>query len=294
MIPIVPARAARSGLDRASSGRPIRAAIGTAVRFAGVAAVLLAVPAVAWGPEGHREIGEKAIESLRDPLRDYFEEHEDRFQELLDDPARDRAPSHFFLERYDEFPFWDVPSTRELALRRFSEEQISANGDLLWRLAEAWDALVEAFSDADFDLALELAADVAWLTAEIGVPPNVSAVGDGQPTSQEGLARRFDTELIEAFADDLRVRDTSGVFLDRPHEFIRSLPLKAHIWVDNISFVDETSRRGITGYDRYYLEGMWIELGGLVSAIMSDAARDTASLWYTAWIRAGRPEVPAS
>ena len=135
---------------------------------------------------------------------------------------------------------------------------------------------------------------MAWLTSEMGVPPNVSEVGDGQPTSQEGLARRFDTELIEAFADDLRVQDSSGVFLDRPEEYIRSLPLKAHIWVDNISFVDAMSRRGIAGYDRYYLDGMWQELGGLISAIMSDAARDSASLLYTAWIRAGRPDIPES
>ena len=254
----------------------------------------LAAPAAPWSPDGHRQIGEKAIESLRDPLRDFFEDHEERFYELLEDPARDRAPGRFFLERYDVFPFFDVPSTRELALRRFSEEEIAAGGDLMWRLLETWEALVEAFSASDFELVLARAADVAWLTAEIGVPPNVSEVGDGQPTRQEGLARRFDTELTDTFLDDLRVRDSSGVFLDRPEEYIRSLPLKAYIWVDNISFVDAMSRRGVVGYDRYYLDGMWQELGGLISAIMSDAARDAASLWYTAWIRAGRPDIPQS
>ena len=46
--------------------------------------------------------------------------------------------------------------------------------------------------------------------------------------------------------------------------------------------------------DRYYLDGMWLQLGGLISRLMSDAARDTASLWYTAWVAAGRPEVPES
>ena len=251
-----------------------------------------AAPAMSWGPEGHREIGEKAIESLRDPLKEFFEDREETFYELLDDPARDREPAHFFLERYDEFPFWDVPATRELALRRFSEEEIAEHGDMLWRLLEAYDALVGAFEEADFDLALERASDVAWLVGELAVPPNTSAAGDGQATQQDGLARRFDTQLIEVFADKLRVRDSAALYLDRPHEFIRSLPLKTYIWVDNIVFTDLMSRRGVAGFDRFYMDGMWNELGGLIGALTTDAARDTASLWYTAWVAAGRPEVP--
>ncbi len=258
------------------------------------ALLLCAFPAASWAPEGHRQIGEKAIASLRDPLKEFFEDREEALFDLLEDPGRDRNPAHFFLEGYDTFPFHDVPATRELALRRFSEEEIAANGDALWRLLEAWEALVEAFRTPDFDLALELASDVAWLVGEIGVPPNVSATGDGQATGQEGLARRFDTELVETFADDLDVRDATAVYLDRPEEFIRSLPLKAHIWADNISFADAMSRRGVAGYDRYYLDGMWNELGWLVGGAMSDAARDAASLWYTAWVAAGRPEVPDS
>jgi hypothetical protein len=251
-----------------------------------------ASPAMSWGPEGHLEIGEKAIESLRDPLKEFFEDREETFYELLDDPARSRNTAHFFLERYDEFPFWDVPASRELALRRFSEDEIRDNGDALWRLQEAYDALVAAFEEADFDLVLERASDVAWLVGELSVPPNTSASGDGQATQQDGLARRFDTQLLEVFADEMRVRDSAGVFLDRPHEFIRSLPLKAHIWVDNVTFTDSMSRRGVAGYDRFYMDGMWNELGGLIGALMTDAARDTASLWYTAWVAAGRPEVP--
>ncbi len=250
--------------------------------------------AAAWGPEGHRRIGEKAIDFLRDPLEDFFEDREEEFYDLLDDPARGRNPARFFLDGYDDFPFYDVPATRALALRRFSEEEIAEHGDALWRLLEAYDALVAAFSAGDFDLALELASDVAWLVGELAVPPNTSSGGDGQATGQDGLARRFDTRLIETFADELRIPGGAAVYLDRPREFIRSLPLKAYIWVDNISFVDAMSRRGVAGYDRFYLDGMWGDLGGLVGVSMSDAARDAASLWYTAWVAAGRPEVPGS
>lgn len=248
----------------------------------------------AWGTEGHRQIGEKTVDSLSDPLKDFFEDREASFLDLLEDPARGRGPARFFLEAYDEFPFYDVPPTRELAARRFSEEEISANGDALYRLLEDWDELVAAFEAGDFEQALEHASDVTYLVGELGVPPNVSAVGDGQPTRQEGLARRFDTQLTDLFAGDVRVARSTGVYLDRPHEFIRSLPLKAHMWVDNLLFLDAQARRGVSGYDRFYMESMWRELGGLVDALLSAAARDSASLIYTAWVSAGRPEVPES
>jgi hypothetical protein len=144
-----------------------------------------AAPAMSWGPEGHREIGEKAIESLRDPLKDFFEDREDTLYELLDDAAQSQEAAHFFLERYDEFPFYDVPATRELALRRFSEEQIAENGDALWRLLEAYDDLVQVFEEADWDLVLERACDVAWLVGEVGVPPNTSVAST--PSSSRSL-----------------------------------------------------------------------------------------------------------
>lgn len=271
-----------------------------AIRFPAAPAVFLllfpgaAAPAAAWGIEAHRLIGVKAVESLPDPLKKYFEEHEERFLESLDDPARGRSPARFFLEAYDEFPFYDVPATRELALRRFSEEEVSANGDALYRLLEAWEALVRAFEEADFEQSLERAGDVTHLVSELGVPPNVSNIGDGQPTRQEGLARRFDTQLTDLFADRLRVDRSSGVYLDRPGEFMRSLPLKSHVWADNILFADAHARRGVSDYGRFYMDGMWTELGGVVESLMSGAARDSASLIYTAWVSAGRPEVPES
>lgn len=271
-----------------------------ALRFPAASAVFLlflpaaAASAAAWGIEGHRLIGERAVESLPDPLKDYFEEHEEHFLELLDDPARGRSPARFFLEAYDEFPFYDVPATRELALRRFSEEEISANGDALYRLLEAWDGLVLAFEESDFEQSLERASDVTHLVSELGVPPNVSNIGDGQPTRQEGLARRFDTQLTDIFADRLRVNRSAGVYLDRPGEFMRSLPLKSHVWADNILFVDAHARRGVANYGRFYMDGMWGELAGVVESLMSGAARDSASLIYTAWVSAGRPEVPES
>ncbi len=265
---------------------------GTAALALVLGGVLAAGSVEAWGPEGHRRIAEEAIDSLRDPLKEFFEDREDELIELLDDPGRGRAAAHFHLEAYDEFPFWDVPATRELAERRFSEEEIEAQGDALYRLLEAWAGLVEAFTAQDFEEVLGLAADVSWLVGELSVPLNVSDRGDGQATEQDGLTRRFDTQLLEIFANELRVDDSAGLYIDRPEEFMRSLPLKVHIWVDNISFVDALSRRGVTGYDRFYMDGMWRELGPLVNALTSDAAADTASLWYTAWVAAGRPEVP--
>lgn len=271
--------------------RAVRAAlVATAfVSFVGAPAL-----AAAWGTEAHRRVGERTVESLGDPLKEFFEDRKDSFLDSLEDPARGRGPARFFLEAYDEFPFYDVPPTRESAARRFSEEEISANGDALYRLLEDWDELVAAFEAGDFEQALEHASDVTYLVGELGVPPNVSRLGDGQPTGQEGLARRFDTQLTDIFAGDLRVRRATGIYLDRPREFARSLPLKAHVWVDNILFRDAQARRGVSGYDRFYLESMWSELNGLVEMLLSGAARDSASLIYTAWVSAGRPEVPES
>ena len=246
-----------------------------------------------WNDIGHRLYVEKAIDALPKPLKGFYESHKVTLAEAVSDPSR-FGRSIFEVDRLEPFPFADLPTDRELAVRKYGEDTLKEAGDVPWRLIESYQALVEAFRKSDFKTAITHSEEIAFLVGELYVPLNVSKDGDGEPTGQQGLRERFDSRLMEAFGQKLKVPTLGAVFLDRPAEYAVSIPLKSFIFVDNILYFDYLSRKGVQSYDRFYYEGMWLRAQPVTEQLLAGAAQDAASFWYTAWVEARKPELPKS
>jgi hypothetical protein len=246
-----------------------------------------------WNDIGHRLYVEKAIDALPKPLKGFYDQHKVTLAEAVSDPSR-FSRAIFEVDRLEPFPFADLPTDRELAVRKYGEETLKEAGDTPWRLIESYQALVEDFRSSDFKSAVTRSEEIAFLVGELYVPLNVSKDGDGEPTGQQGLRERFDSRLMEAFGQKLKVPTIGAVFLDRPAEYAVSIPLKSFIFVDNILYYDYLSRKGVQSYDRFYYEGMWLRAQPVTEVLLAGAAQDAASFWYTAWVEARKPELPKS
>jgi hypothetical protein len=246
-----------------------------------------------WNDIGHRLYVEKAIDALPKPLKGFYESHKVELADAVSDPRR-FSRSIFEVDRLEPFPFDALPADRELAVRKYGEEKLAEAGDAPWRLIESYRALVEDYKKGDFAAAITHSEEIAFLVGELYVPLNVSKDGDGDPTDQQGLRERFDSRLMEAFGDKLKVLGTSAVYLDRPAEYAISIPLKSFIFVDNILYYDYLSRKGVQSYDRFYYDGMWLRAQPVTEQLLAGAAQDAASFWYTAWVEARKPELPKS
>lgn len=245
-----------------------------------------------WNDMGNRLYVSKAIDSLPKPLKGFYETHEAAILEAVSDPSRFGPRAIFEVDRLEPFPFDGLPTDRTLAVRKYGEDALEESGDVPWRIIESYQALLEAFRSGDFTAVPQRSAEIAYFTGELYVPANVSKSGDGEPTGQQGLRERFDSRLMEAFGDKLKINSTSPIFLDRPAEYAVSIPRKSFVWVDNLLYFDYLSRMGVQSYDRFYYEGMWSRAQPIIEQLLSGAAFDSASFWYTAWVAAGKPELP--
>ncbi|HEY7698215.1 MAG TPA: hypothetical protein VIE88_07345 [Vicinamibacteria bacterium] len=246
-----------------------------------------------WNDVGRRLYVEKAVDGLPKPLKSFYEANKAPLAEAVSDPSR-FGRAIFEVDRLEPFPFADLPTDRELAVRKYGEETLKEAGDVPWRLIDSYKALVEDFRKSDFKTALAHSEEIAFLVGELYMPLNVSKNGDGEPTGQQGLRERFDSRLMEAFGDKLKISPENAVFLDRPAEYAVSIPLKSFIFVDNILYFDYLSHKGVQSYDRFYYEGMWLRGQTVTEQLLASAAQDTASFWYTAWVEARKPELPKS
>jgi hypothetical protein len=245
-----------------------------------------------WGDQAHTLTVKKAIDALPKPLKGFYEKRESAITQNVEDATIGSPRSVFEVDSLESFPFEDLPLSRTSAVEKYGEEKVAAAGDLPWKLIEDYEGLVQAFQENDLEKIDTISARIVMYVDDLSEPLNVSKLGDGAITGQEGFRDRFDGRLLETYGDKLKVDGSAAIYLDRPDDYIRSILVRSYVWVDNLLLIDYLSHLGVSSYDRFYYEGLWLRSEDILDERLSDAARDTASYWYTAWTKAGKPELP--
>lgn len=251
-----------------------------------------------WGRRGHELVNERAIENLPEPLRAFFRSHAEYLvgrasdPDLLsqDDPAE--KPHHYTDgDAYDRNPF---PLIEEHFVRehRGPTAGEKRNGDVLWQIETytlrlSKDFEFKRWNDADHD-----AVFVAHYAADLTQPLHTVSNYDGQLTRQAGIHARFETELVNAMIGNLKLTP-------RPAEDVPNL--RARIFAEYLASylrsadVFDADRRAVAGrsyLDPGYFPAFLMGAGPIAEERLSAAISLVSSLWYTAWVRAGRPRLP--
>ena len=258
-----------------------------------VGLLLLASPAAAWGPIGERLVIIKAIDCLPKPINKFYKDHELEMPSLT--PEGNSGPRdperRFEVDRLLPFPFIDLPRTEKGLQERFGEEAVRKVGRLPWLVQAAYARLLEAVKAKDKAQILAASDTLAGLVADLNNPLSLTENSDGQKTGQNGLFARISDRSLEAWQSRLKLNPEAAVFLDNPKEYVFSIINGTYVWLDNIVYQEELSRRGKAGYTEIYYDDLERRVGPIIKERLSHAAADTGSYWYSAWTQAGRPEL---
>jgi len=247
---------------------------------------------LAWGDVAYRRALEEAIDALPKPLKNFYKDRKVYLMQQLEDVTITAPRSVFEVDLLEPFPFDNLSLDRESAVRTYGEDKLGEVGDLPWRMLETYEKLTEAFRQMDLETIDMLSAELVLYVADLSQPLIVSKEGDGDMISQEGFRERFDSRLLDVYGSKLKVDASTAIYLDDPNAYIISVLVRSYVWVDNLLLYDYLSRKGVSSYDRFYYEGLWLRAEEIVNERISDAAEDVASYWYTAWSKAGRPDLP--
>jgi hypothetical protein len=69
--------------------------------------------------------------------------------------------------------------------------------------------------------------------------------------------------------------------------------MTAHSWIENVLLADRRAHAGLSGYTDEYYDRFYSQAGTVLVRQLSDASTDVGSYWMTAWINAGRPQLPS-
>jgi len=266
------------------------------------AAVLLApASALGWGPNGHRLITNKAVETLPPELRPFFETNReaivrhstDPLDWLAKNPTTERRNHYLMLDRYGRFPFDSLPRSYKAALSKFGKSKLDANGLLPWQIGVYSEKLTNAFRARNWDEVRVMAAILSHYVAEAHDPFNTTENLDGRLSGQPGVSQRFGNSLVDRFSLFFPVRPNDAVFIHDPTDHAFEACLSAHGWLENILLADRRARKGLSDYTDEYYDRFYNQAGAIVIRQLSDAATDVGSYWLTAWKNAGQPPLPS-
>ena len=202
------------------------------------------------------------------------------------------GPRHFLdIDIYGLYPFVELPHNYDDAVTKFGVETVTKRGLATWRIADYTRLLSEAMESGDTQKIVQTAGALAHYVEDIHMPLHVVKNYNGQLTNQHGVHQRFEDDMVEAYAEQIHLSPKMGAEIEDPLEAAFDIVLDSYVYADNLLHSDRRAKLGEDTYGTPYLEKFFRFSGWIAVQRMSDAASATASYWYTAWLRAGKPEL---
>lgn len=211
---------------------------------------------------------------------------------------------------------WIIKSaTTDSLIANFSEgmdmmivDEFSKEGILPYHLISMYYWLVKAFEERDLERILRLSAEYGHYIGDAHVPLHTTKNYNGQFTDQLGIHAFWESRLPELFADsEYSFLVGKASYIGKPNPYFWNVVKESHELLDEVLQIekeltktypedqqlcyddrlDRTIRTQCPEFARAYHDG----LDGMVENRMQDAIYTIGSVWYSAWVDAGQPDL---
>lgn len=266
-----------------------------------LALALLAVPcAFAWGGNAQRLVTNKAVDTLPPEIGTFFDANRRFFVQQVTDSDPSAAPNspdqhngYIDLDHYGAFPFSALPRNYADAVRKYGKSTVDKYGLLPWQIGVWSQKLTDDMQAHDWQSARLAAAVLAHYVAAAHDPFNTTIDSDGSLSDQPGVNLRFGHGLVDRYQLFFFVKPNQSAYIKDPTDHAFEMALSAHAWLENILNADRLAHQGLSAYSDDYYDRFYAQAGAILIRQLSDASTDIGSYWMTAWINAGRPQLPA-
>ncbi|MFH0879467.1 MAG: hypothetical protein V2A34_07110 [Lentisphaerota bacterium] len=163
-----------------------------------------------------------------------------------------------------------------------------------WIILDLQKQLTKAMAENRWDDAATLASAMGHYVGDIHQPLHCTSDFDGSHGRFTGVHLRWEVEMPKGRWNRSMLRPAPPVFLANPWMDLLTWIETSHSLAPQILDADRTARKKTESdvqSPKYYW-AMWYESKDLMQSQASAAASHLASLWYTAWVNAGKPPIP--
>ena len=270
-----------------------------------------------WGFFGHKRINRVAVFTLPPELFGFYKENIEFLTDHAVDPDKRRyavegeAECHYIdLDHYykpGEDPYKILPKYWKDAVEKFSEDTLRSYGIVPWHVLHMKYKLQKAFENKNIDLILKYSAEIGHYIGDAHVPLHTTENYNGQLTGQKGIHGLWESRLVEINAEDYDYFVGKAGHKKYVQDYIWDAVKGSHKALDSVLRIEKEltksfptdrkysyEQRGnttISTYSREFCELYHNQMNGMVERRLKAAVLAVGSIWYTAWVDAGQPDL---
>jgi hypothetical protein len=268
------------------------------------AILILALPARgwAWGFDTHRYIARNYSKHL--PAQMFgLRAYDGVVETWVTHPDERRSstpgegPRHYIdVDWYPEFLAHEMPHQRSVLEAEYGAAQVEDIGIVPWAVDEEVALLTQQFQAGQWSNAAVTIADICHYVGDACQPLHCTLNYDGQLTGNDRIHSRYETTMMSS---RIGLLNTPVMPVDYyPNVPDAMFSIVGGSWTglpivlegDNVA---KAAAGGSTSSTTYY-NALWNHTQSLTRTRIDSATVVTASMVFTAWVRAGRPTIPGS
>ena len=265
-----------------------------------------------WGFTAHKSINRMAIFTLPNAQLfklykaniEYITEHAvdaDKRRYILDN----EAPCHFIdVDAYKHID--SIPHYWKDAITKYGEDTLTKHGIAPWHIGLVKLNLQKAFEEKNLNNILKYSSDLGHYIGDIHVPLHTTKNYNGQLTNQNGIHGLWESRLIDLHLDEYILYTGKAKYIENVSDYTWKIIKESHQLVDSVlqleRFVTQNSKiikyayevkGNVTQkvYSKEFSHQYHASLNGMVQRRLKSSILAVGSIWYTAWVDAGQPNL---
>ena len=188
------------------------------------------------------------------------------------------------------------------------EDYLTEHGVNPYNLTSMFAKLVTAFKERDHKQILKLSTEFGHYVGDAHVPLHTCSNYNGQLTGQDGIHGFWESRIPELFADlEYDALVGSAVYIKKPNEYFWKIVFDSHAFVDSVLTIEKRLSQTYPTDQQYcqaerlglvvraqcpeYAKEYEVQMDGMIENRWRASIHTIGSLWYTAWVDAGQPDM---
>lgn len=209
-----------------------------------------------------------------------------------DDP--EEGPRHFIdLEHYG-YPVVSLDPEHRGLYDMETGDYTFAEGIVPWVVVDMVNRMSSSMRSNNWDDAVRTAGALAHYAGDMCMPLHTTANYNGQESGNDGIHGRWESEMPARKMTSRAFPSTNPQHIETIWPVLTSALAQAYAQIPAILMADDAafSEAGDSPSDALYYDLLWSGTRDVFLSQVDHSAQLLASLWYTAWINAGSPEIP--
>lgn len=269
-----------------------------------------------WGFYGHKKINEMAVLTLPAEMIGFYKSNIRYITTHAVDPDKRRnvveaeGCKHYIdLDHYGRNPFDSIPVHWKNAVEKFTADSLEAYGVVPWHIEKMVYRLTEAFREENKAKILKISAELGHYASDACVPLHTTENYNGQLTGQKGIHGLWESRVPEMLGDRYNYFVGKPVYIDKPIEKAWETVKISFSEKDSVLTLEKQlsakfptdkkygfpeggkGKQNKKTYSREYAMEYNKMLNNMPERKMRESIRLVSSLWYTAWVNAGQPDL---